>query len=168
MLYHLTGPVEDVNDGNDVRREIEVEGEVAFRLEYRSTDAWRGHYDAVPADGSDWVKVKEGWVTGDWDDAPVEARASNVKAAVEKIAEEAEGDVAVVFAPTSNVFSTTYDVFVRGGMPTYRVKRFSRGKPAEVRRTGLTLEEAQAHCNDNGTRGDDWFDGYEREDGDGD
>lgn len=50
----------------------------------------------------------------------------------------------------------------------YEIVRFfgpARGKPAEVRETGLTLEEAQAHCSLESTHGDGWFDGY-REMGD--
>lgn len=49
---------------------------------------------------------------------------------------------------------------------TYRVIRFYRDtflEPREVIDEGLTLEEAQAHCSREDTRGEDWFDGYEEE-----
>lgn len=47
---------------------------------------------------------------------------------------------------------------------TYMIIRFYRDdRPSEVVRTGLTLVEAQAHCRRPDTRGEDWFDGYERE-----
>lgn len=48
---------------------------------------------------------------------------------------------------------------------SYKIKRFfaDPDKAAEVIKTGLTLDEAQAHCNDPDTRGEDWFDGYEAE-----
>ena len=49
---------------------------------------------------------------------------------------------------------------------TYRIVRFfqERHKERQVIHTGLTLEEAQEHCNHPHTRGPGWFDGYERED----
>lgn len=50
-------------------------------------------------------------------------------------------------------------------MKTYRVVRFYReDHPTETIKEGLTLEEAQAHCNDPTTRREgEWFDGYEEE-----
>lgn len=56
-------------------------------------------------------------------------------------------------------------------MTTYCIKRFRFKGPSTVIATGLTLEEAQAHCEDPSTEGKasdgtvDWFDGYEREGG---
>lgn len=50
---------------------------------------------------------------------------------------------------------------------TYRILRIyapSLERDSEVVDTGLTLAEAQAHCNDTSTREDGkWFDAYERE-----
>jgi len=64
-------------------------------------------------------------------------------------------------------------------MQTYKIIRFRfEDKNAEMRaklrggrpdgrvlpvKTGLTLEEAQAHCQREDTHGDGWFDGYEAE-----
>lgn len=50
-------------------------------------------------------------------------------------------------------------------MTTYKVIRFYKDhmRDSKVILTGLTLEQAQAHCNREDTRGDDWFDGYEAE-----
>lgn len=47
--------------------------------------------------------------------------------------------------------------------PTYSIVRFFRNGADEVIKSGLTLEEAKAHCNQIDTSGDGWFDGY-RED----
>ena len=48
-------------------------------------------------------------------------------------------------------------------MLTYKIIRFRFQGDNEVVKTGLTLEEAQDHCNDPTTQGDGWFDGYEEE-----
>ena len=50
-------------------------------------------------------------------------------------------------------------------MATYKIIRFHKdiAKSGQVVATGLTLEEAQDHCNDPATSGEDWFDGYEEE-----
>jgi hypothetical protein len=52
---------------------------------------------------------------------------------------------------------------------TYRIIRMRFNEPNEdtgIR--GLTLEEAQAHCNDPETKGDGWFDAYTKENPDDD
>tara|TARA_B100000513_G_C11796368_1_gene150326 strand:- start:127 stop:573 length:447 start_codon:yes stop_codon:yes gene_type:complete len=48
---------------------------------------------------------------------------------------------------------------------TYKIIRFFRddNKPNRVILTGLTLEQAQNHCQDPDTSGDGWFDGYNEE-----
>jgi len=48
-------------------------------------------------------------------------------------------------------------------MKTYKIIRFRQGEETKTIQTGLTLEEAQAHCQDDETRGDGWFDGYTEE-----
>jgi hypothetical protein len=48
-------------------------------------------------------------------------------------------------------------------MTTYKIIRFRFGRETQTIKTGLTLEEAQAHCQDDETRGDGWFDGYTEE-----
>lgn len=58
---------------------------------------------------------------------------------------------------------------INNNTETYRiVRRFRDAIPNEVMQTGLSLDEAQAHCNKKETRGDDvhtgpWFDSYEAE-----
>lgn len=46
---------------------------------------------------------------------------------------------------------------------TYKIVRHRQNDNNEVVRTGLTLDEAQAHCRDEDTHGDGWFDGYTEE-----
>lgn len=46
---------------------------------------------------------------------------------------------------------------------TYKIIRFRFGKSNRVIKRGLTLEEAQAHCKNPATKGNGWFDGYEKE-----
>lgn len=47
------------------------------------------------------------------------------------------------------------------GERLYKIIRFRFNGPAETKETGLTLEQAQAHCRRDDTRGDLWFDGYD-------
>lgn len=46
---------------------------------------------------------------------------------------------------------------------TYSIVRHRFQGERETMRTGLTLEEAQAHCQREDTHGDGWFDGYTEE-----
>ena len=50
---------------------------------------------------------------------------------------------------------------------TYCIIRFRKTRDTqggnEIIKTGLTLEEAQKHCNDESTHGEGWFDGYTEE-----
>jgi hypothetical protein len=49
---------------------------------------------------------------------------------------------------------------------TYKIIRFKRDEANEVLETGLTLEQAQEHCNREDTEGDGWFDGWTAEEED--
>jgi hypothetical protein len=53
-------------------------------------------------------------------------------------------------------------------MMSYKIIRFSQNGLNRIIETGLTLEEAQAHCRREDTHGPGWFDGYEDEDEDRD
>ena len=46
---------------------------------------------------------------------------------------------------------------------TYKIIRFKFQEDSEVIKTGLTLEEAQNHCQREDTHGNGWFDGYSEE-----
>jgi hypothetical protein len=48
-------------------------------------------------------------------------------------------------------------------MSTYKIIRFRFAGSNKTIKTGLTLEEAQAHCQREDTHGEGWFDGYESE-----
>ena len=48
-------------------------------------------------------------------------------------------------------------------MDSYKIIRFRQNGGNTVVETGLTLEEAQAHCQREDTSGDGWFDGYDLE-----
>ena len=51
----------------------------------------------------------------------------------------------------------------KGSMTTYKIIRFRFEGNNRVIKRGLTLDEAQAHCNDPSTSGEGWFDGYDEE-----
>jgi len=46
---------------------------------------------------------------------------------------------------------------------TYKIIRFRFKGDNEVIKTGLTLEQAQEHCQREDTHGQGWFDGYTEE-----
>ena len=49
---------------------------------------------------------------------------------------------------------------------TYKIVRFYQNddeRNGEIIETGLTLDEAQKHCQSEDTHGDGWFDGYSEE-----
>lgn len=113
-----TEAINAVNEGNDIPAFLyDKNGIKAWHLKYVSTDGWRGYHEARATKAGGWVKIDyDGWVTGNWDDAPDDARAENVEDKLEKLASEYKEkgyNLAVVFAPTSNVFSTAFDVFVK-------------------------------------------------------
>lgn len=104
--------IEAVNEGREVPKRI---GE--FRLKYVATDEWRGYWEANATKESGWLKLKNGWVTGDWDDTPEGCASRDVESSLDALNQKVQalgGEVMVVFVPTTNVFSTAYDVFVRG------------------------------------------------------
>ncbi|PYC48178.1 hypothetical protein DI396_03985 [Litorivita pollutaquae] len=51
-------------------------------------------------------------------------------------------------------------MFLKTDNITYDIVRFRQNGKQWIIRRGLTLEEAQAHCQDPNTRGEGWFDGY--------
>jgi hypothetical protein len=143
-------------------------GEEIGRTTYVRTDAWRGYWEVIASDG--WVKVGEGANCGSWEDTPTGTSNAEVEAKIEALAEK-HGEVIVVLAGTSNVFSVGYDVFARdeaededeADEDTYKIVRYRRDGDNEFVATGLSLEEAQEHCDREDTRGDGWFDGYVKE-----
>ena len=46
---------------------------------------------------------------------------------------------------------------------TYKIIRFRFNGNNRTIKKGLTLEQAQAHCNDEKSAGNGWFDGYNLE-----
>ena len=46
---------------------------------------------------------------------------------------------------------------------TYKILRFYKSGERAIIDTGLSLEDAQAHCQADDTKGTDWFDGYMEE-----
>jgi hypothetical protein len=110
--------IEAVNNGTDIPNFLfDDDGKKAFHLRYKHTDGWRGYHYVTATKQGGWKKIDyDGWVTGNWNDAPEEARQDNVDTKLKALAKEyaKQGkDVIAIFAPTSNVFSTAFDVFVK-------------------------------------------------------
>ena len=62
-------------------------------------------------------------------------------------------------------YSSEYEVHIKVDTDTYKIIRSYRDwdRDSKVILTGLTLQEAKAHCRRDDTHGDGWFDGYEKE-----
>lgn len=106
----INDAIDAINEGNEVPSKI---GD--FKIKYISTDGWRGYYQAIPTKKSKWIAVDSSWITGNWDDAGENA-SDNKQTELELMDAQAKKDgkeMVVVFLPTSNVFSTAYDVFIR-------------------------------------------------------
>ena len=111
MENHINSEcIEAVNDGRDIPARIKD-----FSIKYTATDGWRGYYSAIPTKKSGWIAIDSDWVSGNWDDAGDNA-SDNVEAKMDKLLDRVlkmGGDLIMVVLPTSNVFSTAYDVFVK-------------------------------------------------------
>lgn len=110
MIKIYNDAIDAINNGGDVPKKI---GD--FRITYIHTDGWRGYYTAIPTKKSRWVKASEGWITGDYPDAGDNAytKKQNEFRHIEKKAIAEKKEVVIFYMPTSNVFSTSYDIFTR-------------------------------------------------------
>ena len=87
-----------------------------FKRQWVSTDPWRGYQESQPKPNTNWFEVHSSWVTGDWPDSGENA-SSVVKGKISQFKSKiraAGGETNIQFNRTSNVFSTAYQVFVRG------------------------------------------------------
>jgi hypothetical protein len=129
MIYHDTTAIEAANTGRDAPDAFYRGSTLIATSKWVATDGWRGYTKIVPEQG--YKEIEADWVTGDWDDAPAGNSSSEVEAKIKKL--EAEyGDIYVIYATTSNVFSTAYAVLVRdkstpvlkGKTVAYKTKRY--------------------------------------------
>ena len=92
------------------------DGEPTVRRTYHHTDAWRG-YNETTIEGYEEIKDLTGWTTGFADETV--SRKHNLNAWLEEMVSDDECDspvpFAIVFDPTSNVFSTAVSVHVKSG-----------------------------------------------------
>jgi hypothetical protein len=110
MIHYDNTAIDAVNEGRDTPDAFYHKSTLIATSEYVHTDGWRGYTKIKPVQG--FKEVEADWVTGDWDDAPEGNSSSEVEAKIKEL-EKQYGDIFVIFAPTSNVFSTSYAVIVR-------------------------------------------------------
>ena len=106
----ITDAIDAVNAGEGVPEVIEHDEAGRFDIAWHSTDAWRGYYKIK----SDLEAIESTWSTGNWDDAPAGHASDDMEAKCERIDAELQeqgSELVVVLSPTSNVFSTGFDLF---------------------------------------------------------
>lgn len=121
MINYNNTAIEAVNNGTDTPDAFYSGSKLIATSEWVGTDAWRGYTKIVPASG--YKEVEASWLTGNWDDAPAGHSESEIQKQLEEL-EKKHGNVHVIFAPTSNVFSTSYAVIVRDNK-----QKIDNGKP---------------------------------------
>lgn len=117
MLYIDTSAIDAINEGRDVPTWVFIGSNRVAKFGYKRIDGWRGYSTIVPTKKYGWETVEvdslPGWVTGDWDDAPEGAQISNHEQAIQELAKQLDQqgyDTLIVYAPTSNVFSTAWEL----------------------------------------------------------
>lgn len=111
MIYQNTTAIDAVNNGVDTPDDFYHKSTLIATSKYIATDGWRGYTKIIPEAG--YKELDSDWVTGDWDDAPAGNSSSDVDSKLKEL-EKQYGDIHVIFTPTSNVFSTSYAVIVKG------------------------------------------------------
>ena len=111
MIYHDTTAIEAVNTGRDTPDAFyhpKHPSQLIGVSKWHATDAWRGYHEITPEPG--YTKVFDDWATGDWGDAISDEHNPDATEAKLKRLEAEHGDIFVIYTPTSNVFSTGFDV----------------------------------------------------------
>lgn len=150
MIYRNYTAIEAVNNGTDTPDAFYHKSTLIAVSKWINTDGWRGYTKIVPEPG--YKEITADWVTDDWDDAPEGNSSSDVVKKIEALENE-HGDIWVIFAPTSNVFSTAYSVLVRdpdvqplkGKTIAHKTKLFTDGDNWRVRYHATDVISYNAH-----------------------
>lgn len=109
----------DTSGMDDIDLPDDLKLDPDFTSEYVHTSGWRGYTKFTPKPGTGWKEVDGGWFTGMPDDTvsamnDSERFIGNFLPRAADAIKRAGGQLKVIIAPTSNVFSTAHDIFVRG------------------------------------------------------
>lgn len=110
MIYRDTTAIEAVNNG------INTPDAFYHKTKLIATSKWiaqgyPGYSETIPEAG--YKVIASDWVCGDWDDAiAAEHGETPTEAKLAKL-EKTHGTIWVIYQPTSNVFSTGYDVLIK-------------------------------------------------------
>lgn len=110
MIIQDSTAIEAVNSGIDTPDAFYFKSKLIATSKWIRTDGWRGYTAIVPEPG--FKEVDSDWMTGNWDDAPSGHSETEVETKLKEL-EKQYGLVYIIFAPTSNVFSTSYCVIVK-------------------------------------------------------
>jgi len=101
-------------------------------FKYIRTDAWRGYWDPIIAEG--YTTLASGWSTGQWDDVSYKHKFNDLVDSIHDGEIECPFEITFAFGMTSNVFSTASDVIIKES----DMERFQEWLCEEA---GITVEE---------------------------
>lgn len=101
-------------------------------FKYIRTDAWRGYWDPIIADG--YITLASGWSTGRWDDVAYKHKFNDLVDGIYEGQLECPVEVTFAFGLTSNVFSAASDIIIKESA----LERFQEWLCEEA---GITVEE---------------------------
>lgn len=116
MIYQDVTAIEAVNEGRDIPDgfyDPKHPSVLMARRKYVSTDGWRGYNTVIAEPGFKLLDDASDWTTGDWGDAISDMQGPDATEAKLKALEAEHGEIFTIFTPTSNVFSTGFDVLIR-------------------------------------------------------
>lgn len=105
------------------------------KLEYKSTDAWRGYHYPVIEDG--YMTVADGWATGRWSDVPWKHKFNDFVDALSNGSMICPVKIVITCGLTSNVFSTSINVIIAES-------DFDKFNEWMVEESGMSIEDMKS------------------------
>lgn len=110
MIHVIDDAIRAINEGKETPDAYYYKSTLIATSQWKATDGWRGYTEIIPEAG--YKLLSSDWLTGNWSDAPSGNSSDEVEDKLKQLEKE-HGDIFVILTPTSNVFSTGYDVLIK-------------------------------------------------------